>query len=77
MTRSYEEVLEKVRAGFLDPILRRSHRDSLESSFRSALDRLEEMQYGTPIWWSEGEEADYESVSKREICQNPRPRWVR
>ena len=70
MTRSYEEVLEKVRAGFLDPILRRSHRDSLESSFRSALDRLEEMQYGTPIWWSEGEEADYESASKRDMPES-------
>jgi glutamate/tyrosine decarboxylase-like PLP-dependent enzyme len=65
MTRSYEEILKSVRAGFLDPILRRSHRASLESAIGLALDQLEEMQYGTPIWWSEGGEAEYESALKR------------
>lgn len=63
----YKDLLNTLQSGFLDPQLVKSRRNLLEIAMQDALDRLEGMQYGSPIWWGKGEEIDYERAWQQEM----------
>lgn len=70
MNKSYKDLLNTLQSGFLDPLLVKSRRDLLEIAMEDALDRLEGMQYGSPIWWGKGEEIDYERAWRQEMPED-------